>query len=61
MATQAQLRDAASIPSAELDDWGAVPVPVGEPVARLRGRTLCSNADGSEAGRKTFLTYKSPG
>jgi uncharacterized protein len=38
------------LPSTQLDDWGSVAVPVGEPIAKLRGKILSKNADGSEAG-----------
>jgi hypothetical protein len=50
MVTQLRLDGADRIPSTELDDWGAVPEPIGEPVSRLRGRMLWESADGSEAG-----------
>jgi hypothetical protein len=35
----------ASIPSAELDDWGPVGLPLGQPVAHLRGRPIAASAD----------------
>lgn len=50
MNKQKQIRNVAAIPSAELEEWGRVPVPLGEPVSQLRGLTLSSNEDGSEVG-----------
>ena len=38
------------LPSTELDDWGSVAAPLGEPIAKLRGKILSENADGSESG-----------
>jgi uncharacterized cupin superfamily protein len=38
------------LPSAQLDDWGSVAIPLGEPIAKLSGKILSENADGSEAG-----------
>ena len=48
--TPTQLASGDTILSAELDDWGAVTIPIGEPISQLRGRILAENADGSEAG-----------
>ncbi|MEM7741280.1 MAG: cupin domain-containing protein [Pseudomonadota bacterium] len=45
-----QMKAPVDIPSSELEDWGPVPEPIGEPVSHLRGLTLNENADGSEAG-----------
>lgn len=50
MTTQIRLSAADALPSAELEDWGEVKVPLGTPIARLRGRLLCENPDGSSAG-----------
>jgi hypothetical protein len=50
MVRQMQLQNAPAIPSSELEDWGPVPVPRGEPGSRLSGRVIASNPDGSEAG-----------
>jgi hypothetical protein len=45
------LKSAAAIPAAELDDWGKVQEPAGEPVSRLRGREMVSAHGGAvEAG-----------
>lgn len=44
------ITNAANIPPEELEDWGPVPVPVGEPISQLRGKVLSENEDGSEAG-----------
>lgn len=38
------------LPSTQLDDWGSVAVPLGEPIAKLSGKILSENTDGSEAG-----------
>jgi uncharacterized cupin superfamily protein len=45
-----QVKSVASIPSADLDDWGPVPKPVSDQVSHLRGLIINENADGSEAG-----------
>ena len=37
----------AALDSAGLTDWGPVPVPVGEPVSRMRGVMLHRDADGN--------------
>ena len=37
MNKQKQLKDVASIPSDQLEDWGNVPVPVSETISALRG------------------------
>lgn len=50
MPTQSRLVNAPDIASSELEDWGPVAVPIGTPVAQLRGRVISSNPDGSEAG-----------
>lgn len=50
MVMQSRLTGSDRIPSSELEDWGRVPVPIGEPVSRLRGRTLFESPDGSSAG-----------
>lgn len=50
MNKQKQIRDVPSIPSEALDDWGPVPVPLGEPISQVRGLVLSENADGSSAG-----------
>lgn len=50
MVKQMQLKNVIQIPSEQLDDWGPVPVPVGELICRVRGLSLGQNADGSEAG-----------
>ena len=49
MSTQ-QYNNVIELPSAQLDDWGLVAVPLGEPIAKLSGKILTENADGSEAG-----------
>ena len=66
MPVQSRLVNAAAIAASELEDWGAVAVPIGTPVSQPRGRVISANADGSEAGvweirettRKSYLTYK---
>lgn len=45
-----QEKDVVSIPSAELEDWGPVGLPVSVLVSALRGRIINEHADGSEAG-----------
>lgn len=45
-----QLKQCDAIPSEELDDWGPVQLPLGEPVSQLSGKIICENADRSEAG-----------
>ena len=50
MVTQSRLAGADRIPSNELEDWGQVPVPIGEPVSHLRGRIVFESPDGSSAG-----------
>jgi len=57
MNKQKQLKDVASIPSDQLEDWGNVPVPVSETISALRGLKISTNPDGSEAG----LWESSPG
>ena len=44
-----KIKDAARIPSEQLDDWGT-PKTIGEPVCQLRGLTISENDDGSQAG-----------
>ena len=50
MSRQKKLCHISAIPSDQLDDWGPVKQPVGEPVSHVRGLILSSNSDGSEAG-----------
>jgi uncharacterized cupin superfamily protein len=50
MTTQIQSAGADRIPCSELDDWGDVPVPLGEPASHLRGHTLFEGPDGCSAG-----------
>ena len=45
-----QTKAVADIPSAELDDWGPVELPISDQVSQLRGRVINEHADGSEAG-----------
>jgi hypothetical protein len=45
-----QLKHCDQIPSEELDDWGPVELPIGEPVSHLSGRIISENKDGSEVG-----------
>jgi uncharacterized cupin superfamily protein len=45
-----KLPAASEIPSPQLEDWGAVSVPIGDVISRLRGIILSANEDGSEAG-----------
>ncbi len=45
-----QMKYCDQIPSEELDDWGPVELPIGEPVSRLSGKIISENKDGSEAG-----------
>jgi hypothetical protein len=44
-----KLKNAAHIPTEDLDDWGP-PKTIGEPKCHLRGIQLIENADGSEGG-----------
>ena len=45
-----QVKAVADIPSAELDDWGPVELPISETVSQLRGLIINEHDDGSEAG-----------
>jgi uncharacterized cupin superfamily protein len=45
-----QMHNAIDIPSAKLDDWGPVAVPIGDVISNLRGLVLGVNEDGSETG-----------
>ncbi|MEH6549605.1 MAG: cupin domain-containing protein [Pseudomonadales bacterium] len=45
-----QLKQCNEIPTPQLDDWGPVPKPLGEPVSQLSGVIISENKDGSEAG-----------
>ena len=45
-----QLKSLPAVPDEALDDWGAVAEPIDSAPARLRGRILAENADGSEVG-----------
>lgn len=45
-----QSKQCNSIPTKQLDDWGPVELPLGEPVSHLYGRIVSENKDGSEAG-----------
>ncbi len=44
-----QIKNAAKIPTSELDDWGT-PMTIGEPTCHLKGTQLIENEDGSEGG-----------
>lgn len=42
---------AAKVPSTDLEDWGPVGIPLGQPVAQLRGRKIASSeGDRVESG-----------
>ena len=45
-----QSKQCNKIPATQLDDWGPVPQPLGEPVSHLSGKIISENSDGSEAG-----------
>ncbi|AQA18614.1 hypothetical protein BST95_10570 [Halioglobus japonicus] len=45
-----QLKQCNNIPTADLDNWGPVELPIGDQVSQLAGLVICENADGSEAG-----------
>ena len=45
-----QVKGVADIPSAELEDWGPVELPLSETISQLRGRVINEHPDGSEAG-----------
>ena len=45
-----KLAQCGRIPSSELEDWGPVPEPIGEPVSHLSGKVISENKDNSEAG-----------
>jgi uncharacterized cupin superfamily protein len=45
-----QINSVADIPTEELDDWGAVELPISEQISQLRGRIINEHKDGSEAG-----------
>ncbi|MCH7535651.1 MAG: cupin domain-containing protein [Bacteroidetes bacterium] len=45
-----QVKQAAAIPSEELEDWGPVPEPISEQVSRLRGLVITENEDETGAG-----------
>lgn len=44
-----QLKNAANIPLADLEDWGN-PQTIGEPICQLNGIQMIENEDGSEGG-----------
>ena len=45
-----QLKHCNIIPVEQLDDWGPVPQPLGEPISQLAGVIIGENEDGSEGG-----------
>jgi uncharacterized cupin superfamily protein len=45
-----QYKDVINLSSEKLEDWGPVTVPIGFPLASLKGIVLSHNEDGSEAG-----------
>ncbi|MDA0705715.1 MAG: cupin domain-containing protein [Proteobacteria bacterium] len=45
-----QIKSVAAIPTAKLDDWGPVALPVSEQVSHLYGLIINEHEDGSEAG-----------
>ena len=44
-----KIKDAASIPSEQLEDWGTSKT-IGEPICQLRGFFISENEDESEVG-----------
>lgn len=44
-----QLKNAANIPLADLEDWGT-PKTIGDPICQLNGIQMIENEDGSEGG-----------
>ena len=50
MVTQQRLRAMHALASEELEDWGSVGQPIGEPVAQVRGVLIANEEPGLEAG-----------
>lgn len=45
-----QSKSCNEIPTANLEGWGPVQLPISEQISQLAGRIICENKDGSEAG-----------
>jgi hypothetical protein len=51
-----KIKDAASIPSEQLEDWGT-PKTIGEPICQLRGLFISENEDGSTFLDDVYQTF----